>query len=109
MQELLLRSIPVVLTGRGTLLKKNAGLKKAKFRLSGLGVQVPENIDAGVYEGTVKIKPFNMSPTDVKVKLEVLNEKIVNSGDNEPARLSRLRWLNSTIASDDDVVAPYLP
>ena len=50
-----------------------------------------------------------MSPTDVRVKLEVLNEKIVNSGDNEPAGLSRLRWLNSTIAADDEIVAPYSP
>ena len=93
----------------GNYFKKECGVEKGKVQALWIGVQVPENIDAGLYEGTLRVKPSGMKPADVRVKLEVLNEKIVNSGDNEPARLSRLRWLNSTIASDDDVVAPYSP
>lgn len=93
----------------GKQFKKECRVDKGKVQALWIGVQVPENIDAGVYEGTLKVKPFNMKPTDIRVKLEVLNEKIVNSGDNDPAGLSRLRWLNSTIGADDDIVAPYSP
>ena len=93
----------------GNYFKKECGVEKGKVQALWIGVQVPENIDAGFYEGTLRVKPSGMKPADVRVKLEVLNEKIVNSGDNEPARLSRLRWLNSAIASDDDVVLPYTP
>jgi hypothetical protein len=93
----------------GKPFKKECRVDKGKVQALWIGVQVPQNIDAGLYEGTLKVKPLNMSPTDIKVKFEVLNEQIGNSGDNEPTRLSRLRWLNSTIASDDDVVAPYSP
>jgi hypothetical protein len=37
-----------------------------------------------------------------------LDGKIIAAGDNEPERLSRLRWLNSTIAEDDEIVDPYV-
>ena len=34
---------------------------------------------------------------------------IAAHGDDEPWRLSRLRWLDSTLAVDDELVPPYTP
>ena len=41
--------------------------------------------------------------------LNILPELIADHGDNEPERLSRLRWLDSTIALDDEIVSPFTP
>ncbi|MBK8057423.1 MAG: hypothetical protein IPK33_05965 [Gemmatimonadetes bacterium] len=36
-------------------------------------------------------------------------DTIVNRGDDDPAQLTRLRWLNSQLAADDGLVPPYTP
>ena len=41
--------------------------------------------------------------------LTVLPDTISAHGDNDPWRLSRLRWLNSTLYQDDGLVPPYTP
>ncbi|ULU24260.1 hypothetical protein DYST_01173 [Dyella terrae] len=35
--------------------------------------------------------------------------EVVAHGDNDPFNLTRLRWLNSTLAQDDSVVKPFTP
>jgi hypothetical protein len=51
----------------------------------------------------------NEPPTEVPFHLALSKEVLRHSGDDEPARLSRLRWLDSTLAVDDGIVAPYTP
>ncbi len=91
----------------GKLFNKNCSVQKNRVQALWFGIQIPENIEAGTYEGTITVTPKNADATTVKVKLEVLNETIAAGGDNAPERLSRLRWLNSTLAADNDTVAPY--
>jgi hypothetical protein len=45
----------------------------------------------------------------VELRITVDPELIANHGDDEPWRHARLRWLNSTIALDDEVVRPFTP
>jgi hypothetical protein len=73
------------------------------------GVQVPEQIEPGEYAGRVTVAPTGMEPTTVPIRLAIAETAIVAAGDDEPWRHSRLRWLDSTIALDDEVVAPYEP
>ncbi len=87
---------------------KDCDVKKGKVQALWIGVQIPENIKAGEYHSTILIKPANSGSSEVKVNLEIPEETILAHGDNEPGRLSRLRWLNSTIAEDDEIVAPYI-
>jgi len=47
--------------------------------------------------------------TKIPIDLTVGSDKIPNSGDNDPWRLSRLRWLDSQLAADDEVIPPYTP
>jgi len=74
-----------------------------------IGIQIPENTDAGEYNGTLKLRPDNSGESAVKISLKISDEIIEDHGDNELWRHSRLRWLNSTIGLDDDITAPYVP
>jgi hypothetical protein len=93
----------------GNPLDISCSVKQNKVQPLWFGVQIPENINAGTYQGVISITPENAAATDIQLELTVLNEKIVAGGDNNPERMSRLRWLNSTLAADDDIVAPYTP
>lgn len=74
-----------------------------------IGFQVPDHPESGLYTGVVTIIPKNMPATKINLKITISEEKIIDSGDNEPEKMTRLRWLNSTLANDDEIVAPYTP
>jgi len=73
------------------------------------GVDVLQNQPTGIYKGTVTIAADGIAPQQVTIRLEVLPEIIVQRGDNEPWRHSRLRWLNSTAGTGERIPAPYTP
>ena len=50
-----------------------------------------------------------MKEQQLTLDLEVLDYVIEDRGDSEPWKHSRLRWLDSTIASDHEIVAPFTP
>ena len=93
----------------GRPFQKTVTVGQGKVQALWLGVQVPEQAAAGNYAGEVTIAPAGLSPTKVAVTLAVSTKTIPASGDDEPWRHSRLRWLDSTLASDDEIVAPYTP
>ena len=72
-----------------------------------VGIDIGENVPAGVYSGEVTFKAENM--TDRKVQLSItVNDKVLSDrGDSEPWRHSRLRWLNSTLGIGYNNVKPY--
>jgi hypothetical protein len=74
-----------------------------------LGVQIPEDAHAGEYRGTITVWARNAPPVPVEVNLTVGSQSIADHGDSDPSRLSRLRWLNSRLAEDDSIVAPFTP
>lgn len=73
------------------------------------GVQVPVTAKAGTYTGTAHIGATGERATDIALRLTVLPDTIRHAGDDEPWRLSRLRWLDSKLAVDDELVRPYTP
>ncbi len=73
------------------------------------GVQVPESAQAGEYAGSATVAARGTAPVSVPLTIRVAPTIIPAHGDDEPWRLSRLRWLNSTMAVDDDLVKPYTP
>lgn len=72
------------------------------------GVQIPKDAQ-GRYEGTLTIEPKGLEPTKLKLFLTVSGPVLDDAGDSELWRHSRLRWLDSTIALDDEVTVPYTP
>ncbi len=72
-------------------------------------IDVPEFAKSGRYEGEILVSPEGAEPARIALALEVSNVVAVNHGDDDPANMSRLRWLNSNIGMNDEVVAPYAP
>jgi hypothetical protein len=73
------------------------------------GVQVPEDIDPGEYTGEITINPEGLDSGHLRIVLRVTDEILEDSGDSDPWKHSRLRWLDSTIALDDGIVPPFSP
>ncbi len=93
----------------GRAFQKTVAVPLGKVQALWFGVQVPEHAIAGDYRGEITMAPAGLPATRVAITLTVLDRTLPASGDNEPSRLSRLRWLDSTLALDDEVVAPYTP
>jgi hypothetical protein len=50
-------------------------VETGKVQALWIGVQVPENIDQGTYDGIISVQPANSTRTDVQIKLEVTGWK----------------------------------
>jgi len=72
-------------------------------------VQIPKGVPAGSYKTTITIRPKGKNPSRIMVDLSITDTILADSGDSVPWKHSRLRWLNSRIAMDDDIVTPFTP
>ena len=73
------------------------------------GVDVPRAATPGEYEGRIALSSRGAAPRVINVVLRVQPDTAINHGDDAPEHLTRLRWLNSQIATDAGVVRPYVP
>ena len=81
---------------------------KGKLQALWFGFDVPKTA-ANAIEGKIIITAAGVSQT-INVKLTVAGTVLDDHGDRDSWRLSRLRWLDSTIGLDDNVVTqPFLP
>jgi len=93
----------------GRPFEKVFAVEQGKVGALWCGVQIPTDAPPGHYEGALSVQPDGLEPTRVKLSLDVAPEIIEDGGDSALWRHARLRWLDSTIGLDDDVVAPYTP
>jgi hypothetical protein len=73
------------------------------------GVQVPEGLAPGGYRGWIDLEIRGGERVSFVIELRVTPERLPAAGDDDPGRLARLRWLDSRLAFDDSIVAPYSP
>ncbi len=73
------------------------------------GVAVPDSAHPGEYHGSVTIGARSRAKVTLPITLAVVAGRLAAHGDDEPARLTRLRWLDSRLHQDDRVVRPYTP
>ena len=73
------------------------------------GVNLPEGIAAGAWLGSATVTAAGGLAVTIPLQLTVKDSVITDHGDDDPWRLSRLRWLNSRLALDSTVVPPYTP
>ncbi len=88
---------------------KRLDLEQGKVQPMWIGIDIPENITAGNYTGTVKVTIENAEPQIINISLNINDEVLADRGDSEGWRHSRLRWLNSTLGNDDKPVKPFKP
>lgn len=91
----------------GQPFEKRIDVDKGAVQPLWIGIDIPEEIPAGIYNGKIKIVAENSGPQTVEVNIKVLDKTFADRGDSEPWRHSRLRWLNSTLGIDDQPTKPY--
>jgi hypothetical protein len=70
---------------------------------------IPTNIAAGTYKGFATVKADGIPSKKINISIVVTNNVAINHGANEPWKMTRLAWLNSTMAQDNEVISPYTP
>lgn len=93
----------------GTSFRKSLPVDRGKVQALWCGIQVPRDARPGVFTGTVTVAPKGLPGTILGVELRVTDEVLEDAGDGDPFRMTRLRWLDSTLAQDDGIVPPYTP
>lgn len=93
----------------GNAFTKNLAVPQGHVQALWFGVDVPTSIAPGLYAGTVTIQPSNAPPQSVALRLTITPAVLADRGDSEPWRHSRLRWLDSTIGSEDTLTPPFTP
>ncbi|MBS1729540.1 MAG: hypothetical protein JSS67_02055 [Bacteroidetes bacterium] len=94
----------------GKPLQKTVDVSQYQVQALWCLVDIPENITPGKYYGTVKIMSANSSyDKEIKIELVVKNEMSKDHGVDEPWKMTRLKWLNSSMAQENTVIAPYTP
>ncbi len=93
----------------GTPFTKKLFVKKGQVQPLWMGVQVPTEASPGSYRGRVTIETGGTAAQSLEILLEISESTRPDSGDDEPWRHSRLRWLDSRLAQDDEIVRPFTP
>lgn len=93
----------------GRAYKRTVAVAAGKVSPIWCGVMVPAVARAGEYRGTATVAAAGGKRSTVPIRLTIAAARAVNHGDDEPWRLSRLRWLDSRLAADGPPMAPYTP
>ncbi len=93
----------------GTTFSQVVNVTKGQVQAMWCLVNVPAETIAGNYTGTATVKADNAASVVIKVTLVVKNQSSTDGGVNNPALQTRLTWLNSTLAQQNDVIKPYTP
>jgi hypothetical protein len=88
---------------------KRVSVDSGKVQALWCGVQIPAAARPGLYSGSVLVTSPGREQMQVPLQIQVSEGSVAWGGDDEPQRLSRLRWLNSKLAVDDSLVAPFTP
>lgn len=92
----------------GRAMTKKVTLEAGRVQPLWFGVDFSEEF-SGDFSGTLFLELPEREAIPLKIRIAVAGEVLEDRGDSEPWRHSRLRWLDSTIAIDDGVTAPYIP
>ena len=93
----------------GQPFRKTVAVDKGKVAALWFGVQIPTDAEPGWYDGAIRVGPKGELGKRIALRLEIDKEVLSDAGDSQPWRHSRLRWLDSKIAADDEPAAPFTP
>ena len=91
---------------RGRSFTKHVSVAKGRIQPLWFGVQIPETA-RGSYHGSISLSAGKMKPWIVNIDLTVSGEVVKNRGFDRGKSLSRLAWLNSTLATDANISRGY--
>jgi len=70
-------------------------------------LNVPLQATAGVYHGTATITAAGVKENKISLFITVINTSSADHGVDSPQQMTRLAWLNSSLAQENTVIAPY--
>jgi hypothetical protein len=92
----------------GSPFTATVSVSKGKVQSMWCGVDVPDNAASGIYKGKATVIADGKSK-EIILQIKVTNEVTKNGGIDSPEKMTRLKWLNSTLAQENKVIAPYTP
>ncbi|WP_266158808.1 glycoside hydrolase domain-containing protein [Dyella silvatica] len=72
-----------------------------------MGLDIPADAKPGSYRGELTISADGVPAQRVPVAIIVAAGVAVAHGDDDPFKLTRLRWMNSSLAQDHTLVKPF--
>ena len=93
----------------GTALINTVSVDANKVQALWCAVTIPGSITAGKYTGIATVTAAGTPVKNIAIALTISNQLKQDGGISEPWKLTRLHWLNSTLAQDNTVIAPYTP
>lgn len=92
----------------GTPFTNTVSVSKGKIQAIWCGIDVPQTAAAGTYNGKATVTADGKSK-EINLQITVSNEVTKNGGIDSPEKMTRLKWLNSTLAQENTVIAHYTP
>ena len=87
----------------------NYQIPQSEIRPLWIGVQMPTGINPDLYQGYLTVTAENTKPQTISINIQLSDRILTDKGDGDMYRLSRLRWLNSELACNDEIVKPFQP
>ncbi|MGZ3750703.1 MAG: glycoside hydrolase domain-containing protein [Mucilaginibacter sp.] len=88
---------------------KIVNVDKGKIQALWCGIDIPQDAVASTYSGKAIVKAKGKPAKEIQISITVNNSLLRDGGVDEPWKMTRLRWLNSTMAQENTVIAPYTP
>ena len=89
-------------------MKINVDVPKGRVQPLWIGLDIPaKGLKRGLYEGEVTVEADGVSPQTIKLNINLSDYVLSDRGDGDIYKLSRLRWLNSDLGFDNEVVRPF--
>lgn len=90
----------------GTVFTAKVNVPKGTVQPMWCGIDVPQNTAPGIYTGQATVHAAGIDKV-ITVQLKVAEGITQNGGIDHPENMTRLKWLNSTMAQENTVIAPY--
>lgn len=90
-------------------LTKSVDVKQHDIQPLWCQVDVPTEASPALYKGKIIISQNGKAFKTLDLAIEVSNRLLKDGGVSEPVKMTRLGWLNSTMAQQNTVIAPYTP
>jgi hypothetical protein len=92
----------------GSVFSNIVNVSKGKVQAMWCGIDISQEAVPGNYKGIVSIGSGG-TIKNIALQIKVSDEITINGGINHPEKMTRLKWLNSTLAQENTVIAPYIP
>ncbi|HZY39043.1 MAG TPA: glycoside hydrolase domain-containing protein [Mucilaginibacter sp.] len=93
----------------GLPLAKTVSVAAGTVQALWCGIDVPKDATPGTYSGKATVIVKGAPAKEIRLSITVNNTLLADGGVNEPWKMTRLKWLNSTMAQHNTVIAPYTP